>query len=193
MEAKKTLYNNTLFRSKLEAKWAVFFDLSGIKYQYEPEAFLCEDKSQYTPDFFLPEAALRNGYDYNDNDKLTKIDPGVYLEIKPLSYNWDELYEKRIFSAINPNPLILFVGDPIDGAINSFDSCENHNHQLSPWWDNCMTLMKCCKCHKVKFEFNEGNYYICNECGTDIISTLLMDNAMKARNFRFQFYSSVNN
>ena len=38
IQAKPTAYNGYLFRSKLEAKWAVFFDALRIPYVYEPEA-----------------------------------------------------------------------------------------------------------------------------------------------------------
>lgn len=46
----ETHYNGYRFRSRLEARWAVFFDALGVKYEYEPEGFqkngLC-----YLPDF----------------------------------------------------------------------------------------------------------------------------------------------
>ena len=57
MEVKpiETIYNGYRFRSRLEARWAVFFDAAGIKYQYEPEGFTNEEGEQYLPDFFLPD------------------------------------------------------------------------------------------------------------------------------------------
>lgn len=194
MEAKKTLYNNTLFRSKLEAKWAVFFDKCFIKYTYEPEAFLCSDNKQYTPDFFLPEAALRTGHEFDcKTQDFIKMSLGVYIEIKPLGYVCDEDYKKRISEAIHPSPLILLVGDPVSAINeNQVRDQENRNEQLSPYWDNCMVLMYCKNCGKVKFEFDEGNYYICNKCGEDISGSELNKQAIEARNFRFQFYN-VNN
>jgi hypothetical protein len=36
----QTHYNGYHFRSRLEARWAVFFDECGIRYQYEPEGCL---------------------------------------------------------------------------------------------------------------------------------------------------------
>ena len=33
----ETVYNGYRFRSRLEARWAVFFDAAGIEYEYEPE------------------------------------------------------------------------------------------------------------------------------------------------------------
>ena len=56
MKAIETIYNGYRFRSRLEARWAVFFDALGIKYEYEPEGFEFQDGTMYLPDFYLPEA-----------------------------------------------------------------------------------------------------------------------------------------
>lgn len=50
----ETYYNGYRFRSRLEARWAVFFDALGVKYEYEPEGYCMSDGSCYLPDFFLP-------------------------------------------------------------------------------------------------------------------------------------------
>lgn len=78
IKAIETVYNGYRFRSRLEARWAVFFDAVGIKYQYEPEGFerfgFSEDGSdsiKYLPDFYLQ-------------------DSGIYCEVKP---NRDKLME----------------------------------------------------------------------------------------------------
>lgn len=44
---------NVLFRSKLEAKWATFFDSIEVAWEYEPEKFYLPGGSTYTPDFYL--------------------------------------------------------------------------------------------------------------------------------------------
>lgn len=46
------------FRSRLEARWATFFQTLGIEWQYEPEGFEAEDGSRYLPDFYLPRNRL---------------------------------------------------------------------------------------------------------------------------------------
>lgn len=51
----ETEYNGYLFRSKLEAQWAVVFDSLGIRYEYEPEGFELEDGTRYLPDFYFPD------------------------------------------------------------------------------------------------------------------------------------------
>lgn len=55
IKAIETEYNGYRFRSRLEARWAVFFDQAGITYEYEPEGFELEDGTRYLPDFYLPE------------------------------------------------------------------------------------------------------------------------------------------
>lgn len=62
----ETVYNGYRFRSRLEARWAVFFDAAGIRYVYEPEGFqvdLGDRVIRYLPDFYLP-------------------DFGIYVEVK---------------------------------------------------------------------------------------------------------------
>lgn len=50
----ETVYNGYRFRSRLEARWATFFDTLGIKYEYEKEGFDLEG-TWYLPDFWLSE------------------------------------------------------------------------------------------------------------------------------------------
>lgn len=56
IKAITTSYEGYRFRSRLEARWAVFFDHLGIKWEYEKEGFnLKEPYGCYLPDFWLPE------------------------------------------------------------------------------------------------------------------------------------------
>jgi hypothetical protein len=50
----ETKYKGYRFRSRLEARWAVFFDTLDIKWEYEPEGFDLEGVGYYLPDFYLP-------------------------------------------------------------------------------------------------------------------------------------------
>jgi hypothetical protein len=54
IKAIETEYKGYLFRSRLEARWGVFFDSLGIKWQYETEGYEI-DTYRYLPDFFLPD------------------------------------------------------------------------------------------------------------------------------------------
>ena len=49
----ETRYKGYRFRSRLEARWAVFFDALGLKWEYEPEGFELEGGVRYLPDFRL--------------------------------------------------------------------------------------------------------------------------------------------
>ena len=74
VNAIRTRYNGYIFRSKLEACWAIFFDAAGIRYVYEQEGYEQEwSKKKYLPDFYLP------GLDF-------------HVEVKPERPN----YEKEI-------------------------------------------------------------------------------------------------
>lgn len=64
----ETFYKGYKFRSRLEARWAVFFDTIGIKWQYEVEGFTLSDGRHYLPDFKITTL-----------NKLT-----CWIEIKPL-------------------------------------------------------------------------------------------------------------
>jgi hypothetical protein len=54
MKAIETHYRGYRFRSRLESRWAVFFDSLGIRWEYEIEGFDL-DGTRYLPDFWLPE------------------------------------------------------------------------------------------------------------------------------------------
>jgi hypothetical protein len=49
----ETCYAGHRFRSRLEARWAVFFDHLGIKWRYETEGYNLPDGSRYLPDFLI--------------------------------------------------------------------------------------------------------------------------------------------
>lgn len=51
----ETVYAGCRFRSRLEARWAVFFDRLGIEWEYEPQGFE-GDYGRYLPDFRLRRA-----------------------------------------------------------------------------------------------------------------------------------------
>ena len=59
-ESVPTEYAGHRFRSRLEARWCVFFDTAGIAWEYEPHGFAISRGGRlltnYLPDFYLPEA-----------------------------------------------------------------------------------------------------------------------------------------
>lgn len=55
----ETAYAGCRFRSRLEARWACFFDSLGVEWQYEPQGYTFgPDETLYLPDFWLPETRL---------------------------------------------------------------------------------------------------------------------------------------
>ena len=50
---KPTRYQGYHFRSRLEARWAVFFDHLGLRWEYEPEGFDLPSGRSYLPDFLV--------------------------------------------------------------------------------------------------------------------------------------------
>lgn len=55
LEAK---YSGVVFRSRLEARWAILMDLFGINWDYEPCHYQVGPELYYLPDFYLPEHRL---------------------------------------------------------------------------------------------------------------------------------------
>ena len=53
IKAMETEYDGHRFRSRLEARWAVFFNAVGLTYEYEIEGFEM-DGTRYLPDFYIP-------------------------------------------------------------------------------------------------------------------------------------------
>lgn len=51
----ETHYKGYRFRSRLEARWAVFFDALGIRWEYEPQGYDVGGR-RYLPDFYLPDS-----------------------------------------------------------------------------------------------------------------------------------------
>jgi hypothetical protein len=54
IKAIETQYKGYRFRSRLEARWAVFFDALGVEWEYEKEGFDLGEAGYYLPDFWLP-------------------------------------------------------------------------------------------------------------------------------------------
>lgn len=95
----ETIYNNYKFRSRLEARWAVFFDELDVKYEYEREGFDI-DGVWYLPDFYLP--------DYS-----------CWIEIKPDAVISDYDNSKiNAFAKATKDKFILISGIPKEDRYN---------------------------------------------------------------------------
>ncbi len=67
----ETRYNGYRFRSRLEARWAVFFDTLGIEYRYEHEGFNL-DGLYYLPDFYIP--SVEGWFEVKGDVELSDVD-----------------------------------------------------------------------------------------------------------------------
>jgi len=112
---RETLYSGVWFRSRLEARWAMFFDGIGAWWRYEPEQFELDNGAMYTPDFWLPDVEL-------------------HIEIKPEAPTIVEIEKasslsKRFFPVAiicgKPDldvPVLFFGHDACDGSGGEFEA-----------------------------------------------------------------------
>jgi hypothetical protein len=94
-KAIETRYKGYRFRSRLEARWAVFLDALGIRYEYEKEGFDLGDAGYYLPDFWLPD-----------------VFGGLWVEIKPVAPTDEEVRKMEALTAITGDNGVFRVGDP---------------------------------------------------------------------------------
>ena len=103
MKAIETEFDGYRFRSRLEARWAVFFHVAGIPYEYEPEGYELPS-GKYLPDFYLPWFKC-------------------YVEIKP---NEQDAIEKgqrccrELRDILTDKVTMLCIGQPSDNNIRLY-------------------------------------------------------------------------
>lgn len=97
ISAIETIYKGRRFRSRLEARWAIFFDAIDIGWEYETEGFQIGD-SKYLTDFKL----LSFG--------STKVD--LFVEIKPRKPSIDEVKKCYEVSVGTNTDMLLICGTP---------------------------------------------------------------------------------
>lgn len=88
----ETHWHGYRFRSRLEARWAVFFDCLEIEFSYEPEGFHT-DVGGYLPDFFFPQVRC-------------------YGEVKPCALTPSELAKATWLCEAKQCHLILLIAPP---------------------------------------------------------------------------------
>jgi len=105
----ETIYNGYRFRSRLEARWAVFFDALDIKYEYEKEGYDFGDGVYYLPDFWLP----------NSN---------VFAEVKPVPLSPTELKKCELLTRGTKKGVMLLVGPPnLQWYAETYDISDMYN------------------------------------------------------------------
>lgn len=108
IKAIETRYKGYRFRSRLEARWAVFFDALGIDWRYEEEGYVLEDGSRYLPDFFLPEFEW-------------------HAEVKPYAPSGEDAAKMKLFDN-KPPPgslgLLYLIGVPGEFTVDEYRLCD---------------------------------------------------------------------
>ena len=135
LKAIDTLYKGCYFRSRLEARWAVFFDTLGVPYRYEPEGFDL-DGLWYLPDFWLPEQQC-------------------WIEIKPFEPDAEAQEKAERLAAAGLNPVFIFFGDipwP-DGSSGDDKSYSAYAFRPDTGWDLCYQWCECWVCDTVGVQF----------------------------------------
>ena len=146
-----TVYDGYRFRSRLEAKWAMFFNEAGIEYSYEPKG-IKTSYGWYLADFFIPSMDLW-------------IDVKGNAEAEPFALNkLAEICEEGQRGAIIENiPLVK------NNSINPFESKDfklQHNVTFGEGTEDGLYLFcSCIKCGAYGFEYEGRSARI--ECGCD--------------------------
>lgn len=126
----RTKYKGYSFRSRLESRWAVYFDLLGIPWQYEPEGFRMGSVC-YLPDFAVqvPVKAMDPGL-LGLLPTFTPVQAEqVWVEVKPAGkpLSGNEIVKIREFASatVGKAVYVVVLGDPLEGTARSFQLTES--------------------------------------------------------------------
>lgn len=93
LKAIETTYKGYKFRSRTEARWAIFFDAIDIEWKYEHEGYKLGDEGLYLPDFWLPGAK-------------------AFAEVKGQEFTVREINLCRRLAVKSGYPVIMLTGGP---------------------------------------------------------------------------------
>lgn len=159
----RTKYNGILFRSRLEARWAVAFEEFQIDYVYEMEGF--ELKSgPYLPDFWLPQV-------------------NMWAEVKPKEFERPEISKCHLLAQHTGYPCLMLDG-AYPQAINywaALNRNEKDPKDIESWFSDFIIF------HHKKYHIYEGRFYENSglPLGKRAEFDQEMDPILKARNFSF--------
>lgn len=196
VRALETPVNGILYRSRLEARWALFFSYLRIPFEYEWQGYQLNSGARFLPDFWLPQTTLRG---WNHRDAPT----GLFVEIKATAEHIRD-NEDRYQEFGSEYPLIVFAGKP-PGEGDVSDFLYDGGYEFSPqrgWsdseldsdpsrvvrWDNQMLVCVCIRCGASRVEFSEGHYLSCSQCGCSDVRSAVEIAADAANNFRFDHW-----
>lgn len=93
IESIPTVYKSRTFRSRTEARWAVFFDYLDLENEYEKQFYEVEPDLRYLPDFWIPSLEL-------------------WIEIKGQTPSPEEKRKAIGLYKTTQSPVYIFVGKP---------------------------------------------------------------------------------
>lgn len=137
MKAIETTYRGVAFRSRLEARWAVFFDKLGIEWEYEPEGYEAGG-TRYLPDFWLPTVLHRGRAG------------GLYFEVKASSPLEGEVHKARMLAWGSGKPVVIAARAP------RAPDCEHLLEYVggkNPWEDDGLAFGRCDDCGRFSVDF----------------------------------------
>ena len=154
----ETRYAGYRFRSRLEARYAVFFDSLKIKWDYEPEGFELPS-GRYLPDFWLP--------------LPERPEWGYWVEIKALAPTFDERQRMAELCHATKHNGWFFWGPPSTGSLTisqvagkSVDLTSGQKTMLLEWAAPIRTRemtkaefeRACNAATGARFEFRDGRH-----------------------------------
>jgi hypothetical protein len=142
IKAIQTKYKGILYRSRLEARWATFFDTLKVRIQYEHEGFEL-DGMRYLPDFYLPELKC-------------------YIEVKGQKPTKQEQELAFLLSKDSGMPVHIFSGSVPEPGIENWDdsgfeiftydfSKKNENMRYQLYQKDIYAINQCPKCESIGF------------------------------------------
>lgn len=140
MKAIPTEYDGVTFRSRLEARWAMFLDESNIPWKYEWEGYDL-DGYKYLPDFYLPKR-------------------DAFLEIKPGSGEW---LKQAMLALHTMKPVLVAEGGPSERHGVRFSPGKN-NGQIWVTRDE-WRADPCRQCQGFTLRARDDQYTFCMTCG----------------------------
>jgi len=134
----QTHYDNHYFRSRIEARWAVFFNTLGIDYEYEKEGFQL-DNLCYLPDFYIPHLKCWieiKGYAPTEEETEKAHRLCIYTK-QPVYIFYPDIPDVFGYSRTNSAEAFRLMGEDVDG----------------PYWDNNHAWCECPQCGFLGIEF----------------------------------------
>lgn len=109
----ETVYQGYAFRSRLEARWAVFFDCLELEWVYEHEGYNLGTMGYYLPDFRVTTRTQCN------SDGSAAKGRRIWVEIKADAPNDDERAKLALLCAGTGLDGHIISGDPLRASIET--------------------------------------------------------------------------